>query len=476
MAGHIDVRRSAVGTATDDAELAALRARVAELEGRDRARDDAPAAGRRGGRGRTAVAVVAVVLAALLVPVAVLGTWARLELVDTDRFVATFAPLAEEPAVQEFIADQAVQAINENVDIDGLVDNAFGGLAALDLPPAAQNALTLLKAPAAQGVHSIIQQAVDRLVASPAFADIWAQTLRQVHSRAIAIIQGQPGTAVTLSDSGTLSIDLGVVIAQVKTALKQQGLGIADMIPAIDKTIPLTTSDSMVLIRIVYEVAVGVGYWLPWLVLGLVALGIAVARNRLRTLAWTGVAFALALLLLAAGLGTGRLFFVGTVSPSIMPVATANVVFHQVTELMFSTIAALVMVSVLLAIGGWIAGRSPSATRVRGVVDGAFGHVRRFCDAHGMDTRAFGRTLDRWRTAVLIVVVAIAVLAVFVSRPVTAAAVITATVCIVVAVILIELLRRPASAEATAETGDAADATEVAATEEAAATVETTSN
>lgn len=421
----------------EDAELQALRARVAELE---QTREEKP---RR--RGRSIVSAVALVLAALLVPIAVLGTWARLQLVDTDRFVATFAPLAEDPDVQAFIADQALAAINENVDIDGMIDDAFTGLSSLDLPPRAQDALSLLKVPAQQGVQTLLDNAVNRLVASPAFADIWEQTLRQVHARAIAIIQGEPGTALTIDDSGTLSVDLGTVIAKVKAQLKEQGVGIADMIPDIDRSIPLTTSDSFVLIRTLYQLAVAVGYWLPWVVLGLVALGLAVARHRLRALAWTAAGFAVALLLLAAGLGTGRLFFVGTVSPSIMPAATANVLFGQLTQLMFSTIAALVMLAVLVMIGAWIAGASVSATRTRAAVDSVFGHARRFCDAHGMNTGAFGRGLDRWRGVVLMVVVIVAVLVVFASRPVTAGAVIWAAVCILIAAVLIELLRRPAA-------------------------------
>lgn len=434
-------------------ELTALRERIAELEAQNRAlvadgtvaasAAPEPRAPKR--RWRTPVSIVAIVLAALLVPIAVLGTWVRVQLVDTDRFVATFAPLADDPAVQSFVADQAITAINDNLDISGMIDNAFDGLAELNLPPRAKDALGLLRVPAKQGVQSLIDQTVTKLVASPAFADIWQQSLRRAHSRAIAIIQGQPGTAIDLDENGTLSIDLGVVVDQVKAALHKQGIGIADMIPKIDKTIPITTSDSLVLIRTLYQVAVAAGYWLPWAVLGLVVLGLVVARNRMRAVAWTGAIFAIALLLLAAGLGTGRLFFVGSVSPSLMPAATARVVFGQLTELMFSTIAALVMLSVLVMIGGWIAGRSSSARTTRGAVDGLFAHARRFFDAHGMDTRGVGRWLDRWRAPVLIAVIVIATLAVFASRPVSTAVVVIAAVCIVVAVILIELLRRPAA-------------------------------
>src|SRR5215204_6720973 len=65
----------------------------------------------RRGRGRTAGAIVLVLIGLLLAPVAVVSAWARLQLVDGDRFVATFAPLAEDPAVQAFLSDEVTTAI-----------------------------------------------------------------------------------------------------------------------------------------------------------------------------------------------------------------------------------------------------------------------------------------------------------------------------------------------------------------------------
>ena len=99
-----------------EAENAALRSvgiTATPVEGTDAA-SPPPRESRR--RGRTVAAVVLVVVALLLAPVAVISAWARIQLVDTDQFVATFAPLAEEPAVQSYIGDQVTAAIEEQVD------------------------------------------------------------------------------------------------------------------------------------------------------------------------------------------------------------------------------------------------------------------------------------------------------------------------------------------------------------------------
>ncbi|MFE6733646.1 hypothetical protein [Microbacterium sp. NPDC057650] len=425
-------------------ELEDLRRRVAELEAEnDGLRSEAPVAKKRRNPTRSILSAVALVLAILLAPVAVLGTWARLELVDTDRFVATFAPLADSPQVQSYVSDQIVTAIDDNVDIDGMVADLADGLKGLDLPPRAQNAIGLLTAPAADGIRGLINSTVDKLVASPAFADVWEAALRQTHSRAIAIIQGQPGTAITLSDDGTLSIQLDTVIEKVKAQLIENGFGFASSIPVIHKSIPLVTADAFVLVRTVYQVAIAAGYWLPWVALALAAAGIALARNRSRALLWTGIGLVASFLLLAAGLGIGKMFFMGTVSPSIMPSATAEVLFDQITEMMHSVIAALVLLSAFVVIGAWITGRSRPATALRTSGNAMFAKARESADRSGLNTKGFGTALDRWRPAIIVIVIALAVFILFMTRPVSVASVVWTVVGVLVALLVLEVLRRP---------------------------------
>lgn len=433
-------------------EIEALRARVSALEAQNRELRSRPAqevagdgAARRSGRGRRILAAALILVSVLLAPVAVIGGWARLQLVDTDRFVETFAPLAEQPEMQSFLADQAEQAIFENVDVDALVGDLFDGIGSLDLPPRTQAALSLLQGPAAEGVRSLVSSAVERMVESPQFAQIWETALRETHSRAIAVIQGDPNAMLELSDDGTLSIRLQTVIAEVKQALTAQGLGFAEAIPEIDRTIPLVTADSLVLVRTVYQLAVTAGTWLPWIVLGLVAAGVAVSVDRRRAALWAGAGLAISLLLLAAGLGIGRRFFVGTVSPSIMPSAAADALFGQLTALISSTVLALVVLSLAVAFGAWIAGPSRAALAIRGAADAGFSAVRRTADRHGLDTRGFGRLVDRWHSAV-VVAIALGVLVLFLNRPATLGGVIGTIATVLVVLLLVELVRRPGGA------------------------------
>ena len=124
-------------------------------------------------RGRTAAAIVLVVIGLLLAPVAVISGWARLELVDTDRFVATFAPLAEEPGgagVRRRPGHRRDQGAGRHPAADLRRVRRHQGAR----PAAAcRGRARAARGPATQGLESLVSSVVDRVVESPAFADVW---------------------------------------------------------------------------------------------------------------------------------------------------------------------------------------------------------------------------------------------------------------------------------------------------------------
>ncbi|WP_066904844.1 hypothetical protein [Millisia brevis] len=447
-------------------ELAELRARVAELELRNRELTvpaDGAGKGRSGG-GRGVIALVLILVSVLLAPIAVLGIWARTQLVDTDRFVETFAPLAEQPEVQALVTDQVTQGIEDNVDIDALVSDLFAGAGDLGLPPRAMAALPLLEGPAAAGMRELTRSAVEQLVASPQFAVLWEGALRQTHIRTVAVIQGDPNRLVALAEDGTLTVELGPVIEGAKQALVEQGFGFAERIPAIERSIPVVASDSLVTVRTVYQVAVAVGYWLPWIVLALLVVGVLAARDRAHALAWAGGGLAVSLLVLAGVLGIGKQYYAGAVSPSIMPTATAQVIFDQLTQILSAGVLALVVLSLFVAIGGWLSSSYRPARVIRGAADSGFTSVRATADRRGLGTGNVGRVVDRWRSALVAATIGLGVFALFQTRPITVGGVVTIVLIVLVGLVVIELVRRPATADDDEpEAGDAEAPSESAA-------------
>ena len=83
------------------------------------------------------LATVLIVLGCLMAPVAVVSGWAKTTLTDTDNFVATYAPLAHDPAIQAFVVEQTTAAIDEKVNIEQLTSEVLDGIKALGTRPAA---------------------------------------------------------------------------------------------------------------------------------------------------------------------------------------------------------------------------------------------------------------------------------------------------------------------------------------------------
>src|SRR5215471_3825602 len=65
-------------------------------------------------------AVVLLLVAALLITAALVARFARGELLDTDRYVETVAPLATDPAVQDAVINRVSNELNAQIDVPAL--------------------------------------------------------------------------------------------------------------------------------------------------------------------------------------------------------------------------------------------------------------------------------------------------------------------------------------------------------------------
>ncbi len=402
----------------------------------------------RGARWRSVLSGILIVVALLLTPIATVGAWARVQLVDTDRFVATFAPLAEDPQVQAYIADEVTRAIVARADFDALVGQVFGGLESLGLPPRTAAVLGLLQGPAVQGLEAMVGRAAETVVTSPQFPVIWESALRATHSRTTGLLQGDT-SVVVMDGKGVIAVDLGVIVEEVRTRLVGRNLPLAQFIPEVSRTIPLIQSDALVLVRTGYTVAANVGFWLPLVALALLAAGILLARDRRRAAvrsAW-GVAGMLGLLLIGTGI-TGAIV-ARALSPAV-PAEVAHAVYGQVTGGMSSALVALIVLAVVVALVAWITGRTARARGVRGALDEGFSSARDAADRRGLSTGALGRGLERWRVVILAVALAGTILVLLLLRPITVGAVVLTLVVFLAVVLAVELLRRPAASSDTA--------------------------
>lgn len=447
-------------TAAQDQELADLRARLAAAEtenARLRAAVEQPAAAggalppvpapaTRRRPGRAVAMVVVMVVAALLAPVAVVAAWAQGVVTDTDRYLATVAPLADDPQVQQAVTSRVTGAIVDAIDLDQLAQDATTAVSQLGLPPRLSTAVLSLQGPLVDAATGFVRTAVERVVTSDAFSAAWTAANRAVQSQLVAVLRGDPDALASIDASGTLTVDLTDVIESVKSALSDAGFTIVDRLPAISASFPLVQSADLVRLQNAYRLLDVLGTWLPWLVLGLLAAGVVLARHKARALVAAGLVLAGAMLVLGIGLAVGRSVYVSSLPPEVQRPDAAVVVYDQFVSLLRVALRSVLVLGLVLALVAFVAGDTAAAQALRRSWTRLTAWVRGAGERRGVTSGPVGVWLDEQRVLVRSVVAAGAALALVLADRLTPAYVVTVAGVAVVVLALTTLAARPRTA------------------------------
>ncbi|HYI33256.1 MAG TPA: hypothetical protein VEX88_07320 [Glaciibacter sp.] len=391
----------------------------------------------------TALATLLIVIGSVLAPVAVVASWAKVALTDTDQFVATYAPLADDPEIQAYVTDQTLNVITERIDIPQITSDVIDGITELGTGPAATQALELLKGPASDGIERLIETGVSNFVASDAFSNVWASALRVSHTQFIAVMQNDDGGAVTVSGEGAIGIELGPIVVAVKEALLDRGIDLANQIPAVDRTIVVAQSDALPSVQLAYGLAVSAGAWLPWVAILFLAAGVLVARHRSVALIWAAVALALSMAVTALMLAIGDLVFTASVSPALLPSTVAGLLYETVASDMRATTVAVLVLAVVVAFVGWLAGPFDVPRRLRGMASDGAARIRSEAERRGVTTGRVGTWIYTQRALLRAAVAVIAAAVVLFVRPITPGLVLWTLVLALLTVAILEVVQRP---------------------------------
>src|SRR5215218_2340954 len=352
-------------TTEERAELIRLRREVAT------ARTERPP--RRKLRWRSLLATVLIVLGCVLAPVAGVSVWINNQVSDTDRFVRTMSPLVSDPDVQNALTNRLTATVFQYVDVKGIADDAVDALAAQGLPPRVTDRLSTLTPTLASAVTGFVRDKIAELVASPAFASAWNQAITVAHRQMVTLLSGNSESVVVRGD--TVFLDLAPFIVLAKERLSDAGLTAVSLVPDVHPTVALAKADTLVRAQSAYSTLDTVANVLPWIVLLLLAVGVYLARNRFRALVGTGLGIGLAMVVLGAGVLVARSLMVGAVPAAAAP-ATASGFDIVVTYLRLG-LRALLVLGLVLALAGFLAGSSDTAVGIRRSVS------RRLHDARG---------------------------------------------------------------------------------------------
>jgi hypothetical protein len=391
---------------------------------------------------RSLGAVVFITLGAILAPSAIVASWAATEITDTDRFLASLAPLSHDPQVREFVADSVAQAIENNVDIDGFTAEAFSGISA-NLEPPASLAVAALAPAAADGLRQLLDDAVHRVVQSDAFQVVWDESLRLGHTELVAILENDTSAAVVVNGRGEIGINLEPIVAKVKAQLQAADFPLADRIPPVTATVTVGTIDNIGQVRAAYRALLFSASALPWVSLGLLILGILLARSRARGVLGGGIGIVLSVGGMLLALQVGRGLLSDTAAQYGAPPGVTETIVDALTAQVRGAGLALVLIGALLAIAGFLRGRAPEAAAIREASRMWVVGARESLDRRGLAAPRVGAFLSRARFAIWTAIAVIVFVILVISRPLTPATVITTTLCVAVVAILYAVLERP---------------------------------
>ncbi len=303
-----------------------------------------PKPGKR--RGRTIASWVLIVLACIMAVLSVVVVYARNELLNTDTFVSTVAPLAKDKAIQTTVATKVSENLVARTDIQQRVQNA--------LPEKAG----FLADPITGAVQTATYQITLKLVQSPRFQTLWEQALRRSHAQVDNLLLGNKVGALQ-STNGQVTVDLSQIESAAKQQLSAHGLSVFNKLPKYTGApFVLFQSDQLAKLQRWVKFLNHLALVLPIVSILMFAGAVLVARDRRRGLvhAASGLAVTMALLLIAANVGRNQ--YLSSLNVHQSKAATAAVI-DTVDAALLDTIRIVLVVATIVAIVAFVVGLGP---------------------------------------------------------------------------------------------------------------------
>lgn len=303
---------------------------------------------------RSTAVVLMILIGALCLTISPVAIWGRNLILNTDRYVQTLKPLAEDPGMQAAIIAAVDKQVDKYVDVPAQID----GL----LPPAI---VTLIGPPLQSAVTGLVNTVVTKFVESPAFITLWVTINRTAHEQLVNVLTGNHDKAVDVSSTGRVVLDLAPIVSTVKTQLVNAGIGVAKNIPAVGATIQIAEVKGLVKAQKAVRALNTLANWLPWVGLVLIIGGIATARKHRRALIVSMVSVAAGMVVIGIGLLIGRAYYLNGVPVTVLPRATAATAYDTLVRYLRDGIRIVLAVALIIALIGWLFGRSRPATAIR---------------------------------------------------------------------------------------------------------------
>ncbi|MFD8633029.1 hypothetical protein [Streptomyces sp. NPDC059533] len=356
-------------------------------------------------RGRRIAASVAsavlITLTCILVPVSLLTVWVHDIVLDTNRYVSTVAPLASNPAIEQAAAHRITEAADVRIDGSQVTDDLAKWLESQGLPPRVGNAVKALGPQLDSAADSAVNKIATRFVESDRFEKIWTTANRAAHNAVVHALTGQGRGAVEV-EGGTVTLNVGEAVDQVKEDLVKAGIKPAEKIPEVNKQMVLFQSDKLAKIRNAVHLLDVLGNWLPVITVVLGAIGVLLARRRRRALVTTALCAAAACLIVAIALVIARRYYLDHLPAEVQSPSAAAAVFDTLVRFLRVSLRTAMVLGVVVALGAYLSGAGRLPRGVRGRAEHAADSAAGWGAAHGVHTGKVGRWVESRRRALTV--------------------------------------------------------------------------
>jgi hypothetical protein len=358
-------------------------------------------AGARAGRiARSTVSAVLITLTCILVPLSLITVWVHDIVLDTDRYVETVKPLADNSAIEAAAANRITQAVDVRVDGKQVTADLAAWLESQGLPPRVGDAVKGLGPQLNDAANDVAHKAATGFVESDRFEGVWTNANRRAHAAVVDALTGKGRGAVGVN-GGTVTLDVGTAVDTVKQDLVNAGVSPAENIPEVNKEMVLFRSDQLDKIRGFAHALDMLGNWLPVLTAVLGAIGVLLARRRRRALVTTALGAAAACLVLIIGLAIARRFYLDHLPEQVQSRDAAAAVFDTLLRFLRLSLRTALVLGIVVALGAYLSGAGRLPRALRATLDHAADATARWGASHGVDTGPVGTWVAaqrRWLT------------------------------------------------------------------------------
>jgi hypothetical protein len=297
---------------------------------------------------RMVVAAVFIVIYGILLGGANYAVWFGTTLSSTDNFVATFSPLPGDPAVATALGAEIGNAVVENNDVEGLLNER--------LP----EGIGFIAAPLTDAFAGLIAGIATDIINSDAFSTVWTAILTGAHKAALLVVQG---TDKLDASDGTVSLDFSETFVLIQERLEEAGVDVFEG-EEISATVVVYENDTLGTFQSIVQGIEAVRWIVPIAALLFLLAAVGVANDRRRAAFWLAIATIISMVLVLIQI---RYLRSTTVSDIADPVqrAGAEAAWSIVFDRLLAQTWALVLVGAIVSFAAWVMGESPRAASMR---------------------------------------------------------------------------------------------------------------